>query len=366
MKGLHFRSYVVLKGVMKMNFMLNHLNNIEIPAKRFDIIPAGALIDVEMYLQSPNCYFMYKGRNMTEVVNNSSIVEDLGKYDYLAYARKPIIAVWTDTDEQELKFTNKNEADQYYSIKGMIYSDIVIAFILGTWLVKDSSVYSDSYYWCNTDVGYTVKGHLNFQQTNSAGKMSLTSFSEQEIEDASGYMLQIMNIMISGIENNEQIETVYSQESYILNTEAAIGNNGRSFCRIIILLQLARKTGFISEKINWYCVILECLFAISNNHKKNISEMTAAFISESLEEKKQIINTMRDAYKVRSEFVHGDTISSFENNMQLAELSGKVDDFVRRALHRAFGDSKFDYENTEKDKKRVREYYRACLRKVES
>lgn len=349
-----------------MNFMLNHLKNIEIPASKYDIIPTGVLPGVEMYLESPDCYFTYKGRDMTEVVNNSSIMEDMGKYDYLAYARKPIIAVWTDTDEQELNFINKNEADRYYSQKSLLYSDIVCAFILGTWLVKDSSAYSDSCYWCNTDNGYTMKGHRSFQQTNSAGKMSLTLFSEQEIKEAIDYMPQVMSIMFSEIENSEQIETVYSQESYILNVEASTRNNGGSFRRIIILLQLARRTGFISEKINWYCAILECLFAISNNHKRNISEMTAAFIAESLEEKKKIINNMRDAYKVRSEFVHGDVISMFENNTKLAELSKKVDDYVRRALRRAFGDSKFEYENTEKDKRRVREYYRACAKKVES
>ena len=352
---------LVLERTLKMNFMLNRLENIDVPAKRFDIIPIGAETDTEMYLLSPSCYFTYKERDMTEVINNTSMMEDLGKYDYLAYARKPTIAVWAKTDELELEFTNKYEADQYYTTKGLLYSNIVLTFILGTWLVKDSSCYCDSYYWCNTDSGYTVKAHRNIQQTNSAGKMSLTSFSEQEIEDVFSYMFQIIDIMFSEMQCDEQIEAVYSQQTHILNVESSIRNKGKSFRRIILLLQLARRTGLISEKINWYCAILECLFAISNNHKRNVSEMTAAFISKSLEERKQIIDIMRDAYKVRSEFVHGDTSSLFEDNQHLAELSGKVDDYVRRALQKAFGDSKFEYENTVEDKKRVREYYRLCF-----
>ena len=48
------------------------------------------------------------------------MMEDLGKYDYLAYARKPTIAVWVKTDELELEFTNKYEADQYYTTKGLL------------------------------------------------------------------------------------------------------------------------------------------------------------------------------------------------------------------------------------------------------
>lgn len=318
-----------------MNFMLNHLNNIEIPRRRFDMIPPDSIPGVEMYLLSPERNFKYKNMDMTNIINNSSIQEDLGKYDFLAYIRKPMIAVWTDTQDCEMKFTNKEEMDGFYSAKGVLYSDIVAAFSLGTWMVKDSSVYSDSYYWCNTDIEYTSKVHRSIQQTNAVGTMTVTSFTRQELMDALQYMTKIYGILFSEMKNNDQPVMNYSQETVILNIEAAINSNGNNHYRALLLLQLARKTGFLAEKINWYCAILECLFGIKRDHKRNISEMTADYIGVTQAEKDQIISDMRDAYKVRSEFVHGDVISIFGQNKQLAELSVTIDDYVRRAFHKA-------------------------------
>lgn len=44
----------------------------------------GEGIDVEMYLESPAHLLTYKGEEMTDVVEQSSIREDLGKYDFMA------------------------------------------------------------------------------------------------------------------------------------------------------------------------------------------------------------------------------------------------------------------------------------------
>ena len=93
-----------------MNFMLNHLNNIEIPHRRFDMIPPDSVPGVEMYLLSPERNFKYKNMDMTNIIKNSSIQEDLGKYDFLAYIRKPMIAVWTDTQDCEMQITLKRNA----------------------------------------------------------------------------------------------------------------------------------------------------------------------------------------------------------------------------------------------------------------
>ena len=158
----------------------------------------------------------------------------------------------------------------------------------------------------------------------------------------------------------EGIDVEMYLETHVLNIEAALSNNGCSFYRILILLQLARKTGLLCEKISWYCAILESLFAIERNHKKNVSEMTAAFITDTEQEKMEVIHSMRMAYKIRSEFVHGSVSSLVDSNAQaeLGKLSSEVDSYVRRALRKAFFDENINYEETTEDKKRVREYLR--------
>lgn len=216
---------------------------------------------------------------------------------------------------------------------------------------------SDLYYWCNTDIPYSVKGRRSSQQLNAKGKAEVTFFSHEEICKVFDYMMPVMDIITTETNNNEAVEAIYSQETLVMNVESAIRNEGSSFYRILLLLQLARKTGFLSEKISWYCAVLECLFAIERNHKKCISEMTAAFVAEKEQEKAEIIQNMRDAYKIRSEFVHGSVVSLFKNNAEMAKLSEKTDEYVRIALRKAFSDSNYKYVDTTADKKRVREYF---------
>ena len=103
----------------------------------------GEGIDVEMYLESPAHLLTYKGEEMTDVVEQSSIREDLGKYDFMALIRKPMIAVWMDTEQREWEFENKEEADSYYAVKTLSCTNLVQIFALGLWMVKDCSVYSD-------------------------------------------------------------------------------------------------------------------------------------------------------------------------------------------------------------------------------
>ena len=348
-----------------MNFMFAQLNNIEIPEGRFDIIPSDTLENIEVYLASPSCLLKYKNELMTDIVSQSSIFSDLGKYDTMALLRKPMICVWSETEEKELKFENKEMADKYYSRKGILYSDLVSIFTIGLWLVKDCSVYSNLYYWCNTDTGYSVKARRGFQRMNGQGKMSVVSFSKEEIELALNYMVPILEIMFSEKNINEEVEIIYSQETMVMNIESAVKNRGDSFSRIFILLQLARKTGLIFEKISWYCALLECFFAIERDHKKNISEMTAGFISNDKQEQNTILRDMRLAYKIRSEFVHGNVISVFNDNVQIRYLSGKVDEYVRKTLRKAISDNNFNYTNTAKDVKRVREYLTKEIKKFE-
>ena len=343
-----------------MNYLFIQLNNIDIPQERFDILSIGEGIDVEMYLESPAHLLTYKGEEMTDVVEQSSIREDLGKYDFMALIRKPMIAVWMDTEQREWEFENKEEADSYYAVKTLSCTNLVQIFALGLWMVKDCSVYSDLSYWCNTVTTYSSKNRRSIQQLNAFGKAKMTFFNSEEISDAFGYMTPIMQIFAEARNNNAPIDSVYSQGTHVLNIEAALSNNGCSFYRILILLQLARKTGLLCEKISWYCAILESLFAIERNHKKNVSEMTAAFITDTEQEKMEVIHSMRMAYKIRSEIVHGSvrTLVCRYAQAALGKLSSEVDSYVRRALRKAFFDENINYEETTEDKKRVREYLR--------
>ena len=137
----------------------------------------------------------------------------LGKYDFMALIRKPMIAVWMDTEQREWEFENKEEADSYYAVKALSCTNLVQIFALGLWMVKDCSVYSDLSYWCNTDTTYSSKNRRSIQQLNAFGKAEMTFFNSEEISDAFGYMTPIMQIFAEARNNNSPIDSVYSQGS---------------------------------------------------------------------------------------------------------------------------------------------------------
>lgn len=152
-----------------------------------------------------------------------------------------------------------------------------------------------------------------------------------------------------------QIGTYVVAVNHQLKTEM----EGKSFARALIILQEARRTGVLSSKIDKYCSVLECIYAIKKEHKKNISNITAAYIGKDSEEQERIRENMRDAYGVRSDGSHGDNLKYLqENNREnLVKLSTDIDDYVRRVFRKVIAVENLNYNNTSEEKARVRKYF---------
>lgn len=342
-----------------MNFMLVNLNNIELSPERFDILVRDDLPGINIYMKNVQGKFTYFGRNMTNTVKFSPVKKDLGKYDANVLFRKPMIVIFETSELEERRHRYKKALDEHYLPKEMRYTDLVQALILALWLVKDCSVYMGFYYFYNTDNRYSSKGTRLIQQTDSRGKTCVTIYSKSELEEAYDYLSLILDTFSEemGNQRNEDATVSYNQGTLNCDIEAAINGGGNSFYRMLILIQLARKTGFLPEKISMYCATLECLFAIEKNHKSNISGMTASFIAVNNDEEIEIIRDMRVAYEIRSDFVHGDVNKLMSKESELVVISERIDDYVRRATKKAFSDVNYKYYDTKADRKRVREYF---------
>ena len=129
-----------------------------------------------------------------------------------------------------------------------------------------------------------------------------------------------------------------------------------------MFLQLARKSGYVVEKIEKYCSVLECLFAIQEKHRVNIKNITAAYIENGSDES-TIKNDMQDAFGIRSDFSHGDYIKFVKHHSEeeLKELSQRVDGYVRRVLRKIFEEPDKNY--TLKTRNEVRSYFDRIAKK---
>ena len=152
----------------------------------------------------------------------------------------------------------------------------------------------------------------------------------------------------------------------IWNIDKAISTEGKSFARALTKLQEARRTGVLSSKIDKYCSVLECIYAIKNEHKRNISNITAAYIGNDSEEQEKIRKNMRDAYGVRSDGTHGDNLKYLQENdgEDLITLAITIDDYVRRVFRKVIAVEKLNYNNSSEEKARVRKYFSDLAKKV--
>lgn len=128
-------------------------------------------------------------------------------------------------------------------------------------------------------------------------------------------------------------------------------------------MQRARSIGFIPEKLDKYCCVLECLYAINKNHKQRISDTTAALLGTDVSSRNTIREDMKNAYSIRSDASHGDGLDYLKlfTWEQMVSLCQRVDEYVQQVFRRCFDTPALNYENTDADRIRIRAHYKSVV-----
>ena len=324
-----------------MNFLINRLDNLDIGSKSFEFIPENIKKDINMdgMIVGANGQFLVNQKDIMVLIKKSGLKNQIGENMYNAILRKPMMVFLIPTQEKEFEST-KEELDMTYGMKLIHLNNFAQAFSLGCWFVKDSCVMANFIYWINMLNGY------NSQDT-------------RDMPEAIDRMYEVYRCLLPDESAMGRVENTYSVGTQVWNIDKAISTEGKSFARALIILQEARRTGVLSSKIDKYCSVLECIYAIKKEHKKNISNITAAYIGKDSEEQERIRENMRDAYGVRSDGSHGDNLKYLqENNREnLVKLSTDIDDYVRRVFRKVIAVENLNYNNTSEEKARVRKYF---------
>ena len=331
-----------------MNFLINRLDNLDIGSKSFEFIPENIKKDINMdgMIVGANGQFLVNQKDIMVLIKKSGLKNQIGENMYNAILRKPMMVFLIPTQEKEFEST-KEELDMTYGMKLIHLNNFAQAFSLGCWFVKDSCVMANFIYWINMPI------------TMSNGTISEICLTDVEMAEAIDRMYEVYRCLLPDESAMGRVENTYSVGTQVWNIDKAISTEGKSFARALIILQEARRTGVLSSKIDKYCSVLECIYAIKKEHKKNISNITAAYIGKDSEEQERIRENMRDAYGVRSDGSHGDNLKYLqENNREnLVKLSTDIDDYVRRVFRKVIAVENLNYNNTSEEKARVRKYF---------
>ena len=348
-----------------MNLCVNRLDNIKIDKKSYEIIPTEKAEELKLYgaIVGVDGEYLVYDKNVMILIHKSELRLQMGELMYQALARKPMMLFLMPTQEDELEGT-KEDFDKRYGRKTIDLNNFAQAFSIACWLIKDSCVSSTKIYWLNIINGYYSHDTRHMDIMLSDGTVAETCFTESEMQEAITRMYEVYGYLLPDEAQTADVNMSISGGTVVWEIDQAMTTECKSFARALIMLQEARRTGVISTRIDKYCSILECIFAIKDQHKINISQTTAAYIGKDVTEREKIVIDMRDAYGVRSDGSHGDNLQFLRDNDReaLVELSRRLDDYVRRVFRKVIVDNTLNYSATPESKAEVRAYFRTIMK----
>lgn len=343
-----------------MNFLINRLDNLDIGNKNFEFISANIKkeMNINGMIVGANGKFLIDQKDIMILIRKSGLRNQIGENMYNAVLRKPMMVFLIPTQEDEFEMT-KEELDQRYGIKQLHLNNFAQAFSLGCWFIKDSCITANFIYWINMFNGYNSQATRDMSITMSNGLTEEICLTDNEMAEAIQRMYEIYGYLLPDESAMGQVEYTYSTGTMVWNIDKAISAEGKSFAKALTKLQEARRTGVLVSKIDKYCSILECIYAIKKDHKKNISNITAAYIGIDSKEREKIRENMRDAYGVRSDDSHGDTLKYLKekDGESLVNLSSILDDYVRRVFKKVIAVEELNYNDIPEEKAYVRKYF---------
>lgn len=98
----------------------------------------------------------------------------------------------------------------------------------------------------------------------------------------------------------------------------------------------ARTSSILPERITNYISFFECLFSDSAPEiSHRVSERVALYLANKFDERIMIYNILKEAYGIRSKFIHGDDLNKKnDNTSSLKEISCLLDNYARITLNK--------------------------------
>ncbi|MFB3168465.1 HEPN domain-containing protein [Neobacillus sp. 179-C4.2 HS] len=236
---------------------------------------------------------------------------------------------------------SKDQMDQIGNKYTFFFLRQAQAFAYQLWDTKDNSIYvRDGFLLAYTnrfEDGFTYKASLSEIFVKSTCERGEIVFSDSEISNT------VRNFVPATFED-------YSEESFggkLPNSKHLFKAHGSTrMTRAAYFTASARKSHILPLKIVSYCNALECLFTIGTsevNHK--IAERVALMLGNSKESKQDYFKLIKNAYKHRSNLVHGQYLTG--NEEALIGISQGLDNILRELLvaeHEVFSMSDNDME----------------------
>lgn len=189
----------------------------------------------------------------------------------------------------------------------------VYGFLTGLWMLRDNAVNGKEVSLIHglgrVGLEYT---HV-FLNARGAGYKGCTPFTRAEIEQAVTY-------------------SRWCEERVLLHDDDTGVTTSTRLSRAGFFLQTARRTHDVGLRTSLYCSSLEALLCTTDKGiKTQLATRVALLLGEVPSETEGVGKEMRDIYKRRSEFMHGDDVPE-DSVMTLSTASVRCDDILRKVF----------------------------------
>lgn len=258
---------------------------------------------------------------------NDYFVKRVGELDAESLQRYMYVYFIVNTNEIPKEVQSINIPAMFSSSIGMLN-----AWLLSLWLVKDNSVSMRNIYLYTEDDTDQAVASRTLQDVclNALGEQSVTIFTEEEFDEAINW-LNILKPYLSG-KNRESEEL---KEGLVKDDSHDIYMKNDRFLRALRFIFLARSQSFIPERITSFVSAMETLLSTSNAELKfQVSSRACKILGGELEERKRNYDIVREAYDLRSSYVHGSELYKKyrSDNGKLDNLAKNVDNLMRELI----------------------------------
>jgi hypothetical protein len=303
----------------------------------------------QVKLKEDNLMNFYKNNKLNPTILNDNFQYWFGKFNkdrineggYFLIHDFQLTETFKDEEEFKRFVESRNKLLHFFYGSSQ-------TFCLCLWMVKDNSANIPFGLYHNNQIGGGFPMTKNVMVSNSKGRYESVTFKKEDFERANEWFNVLSDYYIED-ETGEKKYDTYN------NLNSAINHNTNSFKRALSYVEQARSTSFLPAKIASYISVLETLFVVADSNTYKTPERTAVFLSGSIEDKKGNFEIVKDAYSVRSSYVHGSDIGD-KKNKKLDVISSELDDIVRKVLFKFFTFHK-DLNYSGNGYKKVNQYF---------
>lgn len=216
----------------------------------------------------------------------------------------------------------------------IIYFSVVESFVSFLWLIKDNC--------CSINTFYThlVEGKKLLINANSSNYFTAEGLRNQKVFFSTSELEQAVDLFVNGslTFHHKNIKLGIPDDSIGLIKKVEMKTYDYTKItrieRAFNFLKLARTTSELPQKIAFYICIYESLFygTSSGEITHQIAERVALYISKTRVFRKSIYKQVKEAYKIRSTYFHGNSIK--KNQKELVPISSRLDYLTRQVLYR--------------------------------